>query len=52
MLSHSVGVFRNAIPGSGRSPGEGLGYPLQYSWAAVVAQPVKSSLAMQEPWIQ
>ena len=22
------------IPGSGRSPGEGIGYPLQYSWAS------------------
>ena len=26
------------IPGSGRSPGEGIGYPLQYSWASLVAQ--------------
>ena len=25
------------IPGSGRSPGEGIGYPLQYSWASLVA---------------
>ena len=25
------------IPGSGRSPGEGVGYPLQYSWASLVA---------------
>ena len=23
------------IPGSGRSPGEGIGYPLQYSWASL-----------------
>jgi len=38
MLSHCVGVFRYVIIGSGRSPGEGLGYPLQYSWAALVAQ--------------
>ena len=29
------------IPGSGRSPGEGLGYPLQYSWASLLAQLVK-----------
>ena len=28
----------DSIPGSGRSPGEGLGYPLQYSWASLVAQ--------------
>ena len=30
-----------SIPGLGRSPGEGLGYPLQYSWASLVAQLVK-----------
>ena len=27
-----------SIPGSGRSPGEGLGYPFQYSWASLVTQ--------------
>ena len=32
-----------SIPGSGRSPGEGIGYPLQYSWASLVAQLVKSA---------
>ena len=26
------------IPGSGSSAGEGIGYPLQYSWASLVAQ--------------
>ena len=31
-----------SIPGSGRSPGEGVGYPLQYSWASLVAQLVKN----------
>ena len=31
------------IPGSGRSAGEGIGYPLQYSWASLVAQLVKES---------
>ena len=31
------------IPGLGRSPGEGIGYPLQYSWASLVAQLVKES---------
>jgi len=30
------------IPGSGRSPGEGIGYPLQYSWASLVVQLVKN----------
>ena len=31
------------IPGSGRSPGEGIGYPFQYSWASLVAQVGKES---------
>ena len=30
-----------SIPGLGRYPGEGIGYPLQYSWASIVAQQVK-----------
>ena len=38
------------IPGLGRSTGEGIGYPLQYSWASVVAQLVKNLPAMQETW--
>ena len=37
---------------SGRSPGEGMGYPLQYSWASLVAQLVKNLPAVQEPWVQ
>ena len=36
------------IPGSGRSTGEGLGYPLQYSWASLVTQLLKNPPAMQE----
>ena len=40
------------IPGSGRSVGEGIGYPLQYSWASLVAQLVKNLPAMQETWVQ
>ena len=31
------------IPGSGRSPGEEIDYPLQYSWASLVTQTVKKS---------
>ena len=31
------------IPGSERSAGEVIGYPLQYSWASLVAQLVKES---------
>ena len=40
------------IHGSGRSPREGIGYPLQYSWASLVAQLVKNPPAMQEIWVQ
>ena len=40
------------IPRSGRSPGEELGYPLQYSWASLVAQMVKNPPAMRETWVQ
>ena len=36
------------IPGSGRSPGEGIGYLLQCSWASLVAQMVKNLPEMQE----
>ena len=36
------------IPGSGRSAGEGIGYPFQYSWAFLVAQLVKTLPAMWE----
>ena len=40
------------IPGLGRFTGEGIGYPIQYSWAFLVAQLVKNLLAMQETWVQ
>ena len=40
-----------SIPGSGRSSGEGIGYPLQYSRASLVAQLVKNLPAMQETWV-
>ena len=39
------------IPGLGRFPGEGMGYSLQYSWASLVAQPVKNPPAMLETWL-
>ena len=41
-----------SIPGLGRSPGEGIGYPPQYSWASLVAQLVKNLPAMQETRVQ
>ena len=40
-----------SIPGSGRSTEEGKGYPLQYSWASLVAQVVKNQPAMRETWV-
>ena len=40
------------IPGSGSSSGEGRGYPVQYSWASLMAQMVKNLPAMQETWVQ
>ena len=38
--------------GLGRSAGEGIGYPLQYSWTSLVAQLVENLPAMQETWVQ
>ena len=40
-----------SIPGLGRSPEERLGYPLQYSWASLVAQLVKKLPAVWETWV-
>ena len=42
----------NPIPGLGRSPGEGTGYALQYSWASLVAHLVKNLPAMPETWVR
>ena len=39
-------------PGLERSAGEEIGYPLQYSWASLVAQLVKNPPAMRETWVQ
>ena len=39
------------IPGSARSAGKGIGYPLQYSWASLVAQLLKNLPAMWETWV-
>ena len=41
-----------SVPELGRSPGEGIGYPLQYSWASLVIQLVKNLPAMRETWVQ
>ena len=57
--AHSVGKESTCnagdsslISGSGRSTGEGIGYPFQYSWASLVAQLVKNLPAMPETWFQ
>ena len=42
----------SSIPGPGRSPGEGIGYPFQYFWVSLVAQTVKKPPTMQETWVQ
>ena len=40
------------IPGLGRSPGEGICHPFQYSWSFLVAQVLKNLPAMWENWFQ
>ena len=40
------------IPGLGKSPGEGMGYPFQDSWASLVAQMIKNLPAMWETRVQ
>ena len=40
-----------SIPGSWSSPGEEIGYPLQYSWASLVAEMVNNPPEMQETWV-
>ena len=40
-----------SIPGSGISSGQGIGYPLQYSWVSLVAQHVKNPPAVWETWV-
>ena len=44
--------YPGSITGSGKSAGEEMDYPLQYSWASLVAQLVKNLPAMQETWVQ
>ena len=38
----------SSITGLGSSPREGIGYPLQYSWASLMAHTIKNPLAMWE----
>ena len=40
------------LPGWEKAPGKGIGYPLQYSWASLVAQVGKNLPAMWETWVR
>jgi len=42
----------SSIPGSGRSAGEGIGYPLKYFWSSLVTQLVKNLPVMWKTWVQ
>ena len=42
----------SSIPGLGRSPREGIGYPLQYSWASLVVQWVKNLPVIRETYVR
>ena len=42
----------SCIPGLGKSSGEGISYPLKYSWTSPVAKMVKNLLAMWETWVR
>ena len=41
-----------SVPGLGRFARDGIDYPLQYSWASLVAQLIKNPPAMRETWVQ
>ena len=40
------------IPRAGISAGKGIGYPLQYPWASLVAQLVMDPPAVHKTWVQ
>ena len=42
----------SSVPELGRFTGEGIGYPLQYFWASLMAQLVKNPPAIQQTWVQ
>ena len=45
-------IFCNLNSGLGKSTGEGIDYPLQYSWASLMAQLVVNQPAMRETWVR
>ena len=49
--SAQVAGDTGSVPELGRSPGEGIGYSVQYSWVSLVAQTVKNLPAMWEIWV-
>ena len=42
----------SSIPGLGRSPEEGIGFPLHSSWASLATQLVKNSPTVRETWVR
>ena len=44
--------YPSSTPGSARSTGEGIVFPLQYSWVSLVTQLIKNLHAMWETWVQ
>ena len=50
--SSAHGIFQATVLSGLPLPSPGVGYPLQYSWASLVAQLVKNLPAMWETWIQ
>ena len=52
LVQNSQELNPSLISASGRSAGEGISYPLQYSWASLVAQLVKNPPAKRETWVQ
>ena len=52
MVKNLPAMQIGSIPGLGSSPGEGIGYAFQYSWASLVVQLVKNLPARRETWVQ
>ena len=51
LVENSPAGDSSSIPGLGRSTGEGIGYPRQYSWALLVVQLVKNLPEVRETWV-